>query len=221
MAKKGNTMVKGFIDIDVSKLIKADWNYKEENDQQTENLLNNFKRNGQIENILIRELDTGFFEVVNGNHRLDVMKILEIKKAHAYNFGKIGLAEAQRLAIETNETKFDSDSIKLAELITTLAKEFPTSELANTMPYTEEQIQKMTELTEFDWNDYENDEVDTFGDDEFNKEIKFKVSEETFKRWEELKLKVEKIGGYSTDAKVFEFAVIEALNIPEECLGVS
>ena len=214
-------MKKGFCDIEISKLVKADWNYKEENEAQTENLLNNFKRNGQIENILIRELETGFFEVVNGNHRLDVMKILKQKKAHAYNCGKIGLGEAQRLAIETNETKFESDSIKMAELISTLTKEFPASELAKTMPYSEEQIQKMSELTDFDWSQYDSDEVDTFGDTEFEKEIKFKVTDETFKRWEELKERVERIGGYSSDSKVFEFAVIEALNIPEECLGVS
>tara|TARA_R100000995_G_C3471544_1_gene118574 strand:+ start:420 stop:1064 length:645 start_codon:yes stop_codon:yes gene_type:complete len=214
-------MKKGFLDIEVSKLVKADWNYKEENEQQTENLLNNFKRNGQIENILIRELDTGFYEVVNGNHRLDVMKILKMKKAHAYNCGKIGLAEAQRLAIETNETKFESDSIKMAELISTLTKEFPADELAKTMPYSEEQIQKMTELTKFDWSQYDSEkEIDTFGDTEFNKEIKLQVTEETFARWEELKARVEKIGGYATDEKVFEFAVIETLNIPEECLGV-
>lgn len=215
-------MKTGFLDIEVTKLIKADWNYKEENEEQTENLLNNFKRNGQIENILIRELDTGFFEVVNGNHRLDVMKILKMKKAHAYNCGKIGLAEAQRLAIETNETKFEVDQLKMAELISTLIKEFPASELAKTMPYTEDQISKMSDLTNFDWTQYDSDEeVDTFGDTEFNNEIKLQVSDETFARWEELKARVEKIGGYSTDSKVFEFAVIEALNIPEECLGVS
>ena len=140
-------MKKGFADIEVKKLVKADWNYKEENEAQTENLINNFKRNGQIENILIRELDTGFFEVVNGNHRLDVMKILKMKKAHAYNCGKIGLAEAQRLAIETDETKFEADSIKMAELISTLTKEFPADELAKTMPYSEEQIKKGAPVT--------------------------------------------------------------------------
>ena len=92
-------MKKGFTDLDVSKLVKADWNYKEENDKQTENLLNNFKRNGQIENIIIRELDAGLFEVVNGNHRVDVMKILKIKKVHAYNCGKISLIEEQNLIL--------------------------------------------------------------------------------------------------------------------------
>ena len=213
-------MKKGFVDIEISKLIKADWNYKEENEKLTEKLLENMKRNGQIENILIRELDTGFYEVVNGNHRLDVMKILKLKKVHAYNFGKIKLPQAQRIALETNETKFESDSIKMAELITSLTKEFPADDLVETMPYTMDEIINMGELVNFNFDEFENkEEVDTFGDKDFTQEIKLKVSHETYKRWEELQSKMEDLLGYKNESKVFEFAIIEALNIPNECIG--
>lgn len=213
-------MKKGFGDIDINKLVKADWNYKEENEKLTEKLLENMKRNGQIENILIRELDTGFYEVVNGNHRLDVMKILKIKKVHSYNFGKIKLPQAQRIALETNETKFESDSIKMAELITSLTKEFPADDLVQTMPYTMDEISNMGELVDFDFNEFETkEEVDTFGDNKFTNEIKIKVSHETFKRWEELQSKMLDLLGYENESKVFEFAIIEALNIPDECIG--
>ncbi len=214
-------MKKGWTDIQISKLVKANWNYKEENEKQTDKLLNNFKRNGQIENILIRELDTGFYEVVNGNHRLDVMKILKLKKAHAYNFGKISLAEAQRIAIETNETKFESDSIKLAEIITTLTKEFPQDELVSTMPYTDDEINNMQDLVKFDFNEFGNtDEVDTMSDTDFSYKVTVKVTEETYEKWKELKSRMNDILGYDNESKVFEFAVIECLNIPEECLKV-
>ena len=213
-------MKQGFVDIEISKLIKADWNYKEENEKLTEKLLENMKRNGQIENILIRELDTGFYEVVNGNHRLDVMKILKLKKVHAYNFGKIKLPQAQRIALETNETKFESDSIKMAQLITSLTKEFPADDLVETMPYTMDEIINMGELVDFNFDEFENkEEVDTFGDKDFTQEIKLKVSHETYKRWEELQSKMEDVLGYKNESKVFEFAVIEALNIPNECIG--
>ena len=72
MGKKGYKM--GFIEIPTDKLVKADWNYKTEDQEKQEKLKENIKRNGQIENIIIRELETGFFEVVNGNHRLSVLK---------------------------------------------------------------------------------------------------------------------------------------------------
>ena len=217
-----NKIKKGWLDIVISKLVKANWNYKENNEKLTDKLISNFKRNGQIENLLIRELDTGFFEVINGNHRLDVMNELQFKEAHVFNFGKIGLAEAQRIAIETNETKFESDSIKLAELITTLTKEFPVEDLVNTMPYSKDDIDNMKDLVNFNFNEFGNtEEVDNFGDSEFSHEIRLKVSEETFERWSELKDRIEKIMGYKNESKVFEFAIIEALNIPEECLAVS
>ncbi|GAB1371190.1 hypothetical protein MASR1M45_12520 [Candidatus Kapaibacterium sp.] len=56
-------------------LIKASWNYKEEDEFTTNKLVNNMKKNGQIENIHVRKLQTGYYEVVNGNHRLDACDV--------------------------------------------------------------------------------------------------------------------------------------------------
>ena len=211
-------MKKGFIDIEISKLKKAEWNYKEENDILTKKLLCNMQKNGQIENIIIRELKKDTFEVVNGNHRIDVMKILKNKKVHAFNLGKISLVEAQRIAIETNETKFGSNEIKLGNLISEISKEFEMTDLVESMPYSQDEINSMISINKFDWDEKnENEEVN----EKFNNIIKLKVSDITFAQWEQLKARVEKIGGYASDSKVFEFAIIEALNIPEECLGVS
>lgn len=209
---------KGWLDIDISKLVKANWNYKEDSEKQTDKLIANFKRIGQVENLLIRKLDTGFFEVLNGNHRIDVMKILKLKKAHVYNFGKIGLAEAQRTAIETNETTYSTNSIKLANIMTTLTKEYPVDDLVNTMPYTKDEINNMGDLVNFDFNEFESKE-DSDGENEFNIQIKLNVSHETNERWKELKSKMSEILGYKNESKVFEFAVIEALNIPDESIS--
>ncbi|QDP63660.1 MAG: hypothetical protein Unbinned3987contig1001_36 [Prokaryotic dsDNA virus sp.] len=212
-------MKKGYVDVEIKQLVKADWNYKEENKILTEKLTENIKRNGQIENLLIRELDTGFFEVVNGNHRLDVMKELKLKKAHCYNFGKITQTQASRIAIETNETKFKSDPIKLSEIITELNNEFDIEELQKTLPYTEDEIKNMLEVGEFNWDNFEVEDLsDTFSDDKFDKTINVKVSEETYKRWLELKMKIKDVLGYDNESKVMEFAIIETLNIPIESL---
>lgn len=141
--------------VDTEKLVYADWNYKElegpEVDRLLESLENNFKRNGQVENILIRELDTGFFEVVNGNHRLMVAKRLGLKNLMCFNFGKITEAQAKRIAIETNETKFKADTVKLAELVVELKSEFEIGELSSTLPFTSAEIENFTNLLDFDW----------------------------------------------------------------------
>ncbi len=136
----GNVTLNNFIIIDIDKLVKADWNYKQDNDILKEKLKENFKRNGQIENIIVRELVTGFYEIVNGNHRYDAMKELNIKQVIAFNLGKISLAAAQRIAIETNETRFASDTDILAKLLQEINLEFPDEDLINTLPFTPEEL---------------------------------------------------------------------------------
>ena len=69
----------GFELMEVSKLIKADWNYKTDDEKKLKDLQENFKRNGQVENIIVRELSKGKYEVVNGNHRLDALKNLKFQ----------------------------------------------------------------------------------------------------------------------------------------------
>ena len=78
--------------------------------------------------------------MVNGNHRLDVMNTLEIKEAHAYNFGKISLTQAQRIAIETNETRFSTDQVKLSELIAEMSEDFTNEDLLETLPFSQQEL---------------------------------------------------------------------------------
>jgi len=56
-------------------------------------------------------------------------------------------------------------------------------------------------------------ETDFSKEAKFNKLIKVKVTEETYNRWKELNAKLNKIMEYENESKVFEFAIIEALNL--------
>jgi len=48
----------------------------------------------------------------------------------------------------------------------------------------------------------------------FTKEIKIKMSPETFLQWKEAKKRIEQVCGYDNESKVFEFILIEFLNTP-------
>lgn len=143
----------------INQLVKADWNYKEEDDQLTQKLTENIKRNGQVENIVVRELETGFFEIVNGNHRYDALLLLNVADVVVYNMGKISLGQAQRIAIETNETKFLTNTAKLSGLLNDLAKEFSIEQLQETMPYSQERLKELVDMASFDWNKYGQDQA--------------------------------------------------------------
>lgn len=162
-------VVKGFTQIPIEKLVECDWNYKkissDESDpyyETEEHLMSaleeNFKRNGQIENIIVRKLETGFYEVVNGNHRLKVAKRLKWKTLMCYNLGEVSQAFAMRVAIETNETKFKSDELKLAERLREVEAEFGLDDMMQTLPYTDDELDKFDKLLNFDWDDLQGEE---------------------------------------------------------------
>ena len=148
-----------WVKIPLSRLVSANWNYKEDDAEKTQKLAENIKRNGQVENLLTRELPTGFYEVVNGNHRLEVFSILGLSEAVCFNLGKISDAQARRIAVETNETKFRRDDVKLASLIREIAAdyggEFSFAEMLTTMPFDEDQLRGLATMADFDWQGFQ------------------------------------------------------------------
>ena len=85
--------------------------------------------------------------------------------------------------------------------------------------FTTEEMNNMIEVLDFDWNTFENEEpLDLEKEDKFEHKINFKVSEDTFNRWMELRERMKQINGYDNESKVFEFAIIETLNIPIESI---
>jgi len=151
----------GFQDVEIGKLVKADWNYKKEDPKLTQKLTENIKRNGFIENIIIRRLDTGFYEVVNGNHRLEVASRLNMETIHCYNLGDISESKAKKIAIAGNETRFETDEIKLSETLKELAEAFSSEDLSLELPYSEEQLRARIEMLEYDWGGGGGDEEET------------------------------------------------------------
>jgi len=152
---KLNDLFKNYGSYPIDQLVEADWNYKEEDEDKEIKLMNNIKQNGQVENLIIRELDTGFYEVVNGNHRLKVMRRLNQDHVFCYNFGKITDSQAKRIAIETNETRFESDNVKLAQLVKDISVDFTFDDLAESMPYNQEELNNFVDLLDFDWDNFQ------------------------------------------------------------------
>lgn len=149
----------GWVDVPIDKLVKAEWNYKEDDEFTAEKLFNNIKRNGQVVNVIIRELEHGKFEICNGNHRYEPLLKLGYKTVHCYNLGKdVSLAAAQRIAIETNETSFPNDPMKLSYTIKAIVEEFDLSDVELTLPYDSSTTTEFLKLADFDWKSYGQEE---------------------------------------------------------------
>lgn len=139
-------------DIPVQNIDFAEWNYKEQNNFVLGKLKANLSRNGQVENLIVREIGTNdsgekLYECVNGNHRLEALIALGIETAACYDLGKISEARAKRIAVETNETRFKTNEVKLGGLLEEATKEWGFDDVLETTPYDEAHLEKMMSLS--------------------------------------------------------------------------
>src|SRR5262245_43414646 len=137
--------------IPLAQIIKADWNYKKEDAALTKKLVANIKRNGQVETVMVRQLKGGKFEMVNGNHRHDAFAELGVSKVAVCDLGKISKAEAMRLAVETNETRYETDFVQLSKLVKEMKGEFSEDDLLATMPFDSRELADIEQITTFAW----------------------------------------------------------------------
>ena len=133
-------------EIELSKLVGAPWNYKKDFEYLEEKLINNIKKNGIIENIIVREIEGDKFEVVNGNHRLKACVKIGLEKIMCCNLGNIKLRVAKRIAIETNETKFPNDKSKLGDILSDLLDGFGLDDIVATTPWSRDEIEKLAKV---------------------------------------------------------------------------
>lgn len=160
----------GWVECPIDQLVFAEWNYKKDDEKLLEKLKANIRRNGLIENIIIRELhdDAGeltCYEVVNGNHRLRAVQELGTYTfLHVYNLGNISEIQAKRIAVETNETKFASDRNRLDELIYEVLASEESIDVRETLPYDTltldliESAYRTEGLNDFNLEDYSQEE---------------------------------------------------------------
>lgn len=195
--------------IAIEKLVKAPWNYKEDNEQLLSKLIEGIKRVGQVENIQVRLLPTGFYEVVNGNHRLDAFAHLGVEQVICYDHGTISESEAKLVAINTNELHFATDHVKHATIMDELIKELSIEQLVPMMPYDETQMKHFQEVCNFDWNKFDQktqeDQANSEGSAGSSRnKITITLSDEEADLWETVKEDLEQSNDKAALMKLME-----------------
>jgi len=84
--------------VEVAQMRKAPWNIKGDDAGKTQKLKASMTENGVIKSCNVRELGDGTYEILDGNHRLDVFLDLEIGQVLAYNHGPISEEEGKLIA---------------------------------------------------------------------------------------------------------------------------
>lgn len=149
--------------IPLSKIVKNNYNYKGMDDFMSMRLKNNIERNGQVQNIIVRELDSGKYEIVNGEHRIDEMRKLKKKHAMCFNVGAVSRDDAVLLMIETNETNFDPNLYELGGLLSDIKNDVSVEDMVYELPYESDEIDRLIDLSMIEDSEPQFD--DNFEDD--------------------------------------------------------
>lgn len=117
---------------------------------------------GQIEPILVRELEDGKFfayEIINGCHTWHAMKELDYKEVEIKNVGKIDRDTAISMTLYIDDAKISVDNIELAQLLKNIVTTDKSIEhWAKLLPYSVEFIKSKIDLINFDFSQYDEEE---------------------------------------------------------------
>jgi len=203
------------IDVDLIKLIPADWNYKEAGEEeQIVKLINSIKRDNSYGVPAVREIKNRnrlLYEVIDGNHRLEALRRLAIKTVTVENFGRITKAQAVLIAKRRNTQWFKDDQLKYATLFRDIVfPEISIDEMVPFMPDTKEDIENISKLLDFDWDYFKKNALENI-DETTHKVVRIILHNEFYAKWETFKSTCKEILKLEKEEDVFNFAIQEGL----------
>ena len=144
------------IKVPIEKLRPAPWNYKVDGTpEEIEHLKESIMSSKSAGVLCVREITDKkkkLFEVLDGNHRLEAIKLTGWKTVNVENFGPITKAAAVVIARQRNHQWFKDDVVKLSKLYTDdVLAEFDKTELIGILPESEgafDNILAMADLKE-------------------------------------------------------------------------
>lgn len=196
--------------VNIDRLVKADWNYKTDGtDEQINKLINSIKYDNSAGVLAVRELGDKL-EVIDGNHRLEALRRMNMQEVQVENFGALSKAKAILVARRRNHVWFDDDLLSFSELLKNdVLPEIALDDIKNILPDSTAEIDNMLALGKFDW---EEPTLNEPKDNDGNKVIKIKVNEEVFKMWQEWVQFCAEQNNFKSESEAFEFAIVEAKN---------
>jgi len=128
------------------------WNPNIQTDFIFEHEIKSIKKHGFIAPIIVRELDNGTLEIVDGEHRYKAALKLGSDKIAVNNLGKIDIKDSKALTVIMNEVRGKADTFKMGELIKDLNNSFGMDFILDSMPMTEIEINNMLGNASIDWD---------------------------------------------------------------------
>jgi len=106
---------------------------------------------GQFSVVPVRVNEKGQYESISGGIIIKCLKDIGYKSAMCFDMGRLTLAEAKLASLEINLLCFDDDHIQISRLLNELVPAYPLETLYQKIPISQRKIDKLLELTTYDW----------------------------------------------------------------------
>lgn len=131
-------------------------NYKQMTPGEFVKLVESIRRHGFIEPLVVREKPNKkagtAYETINGAHRLQAAKDLELPEIPCVNVGKVTEEEAYEIGVILNELHGSPDQVRLADRLRRISETMPFEKLAAVMPYSRGELQMYLDSVDFNWS---------------------------------------------------------------------
>jgi hypothetical protein len=132
------------------------WNPNEQDDETFIKEMASIRRFGFVVPIVARihPDKKRMWQIIDGEHRLKGGIQLGMTQFPVYDLGPVSDHEAMQLTIVLNELRGKPEERKLGEVLKRLLNRESIDSLTEVMPYTKEQVAKIAQLPEFDWDGF-------------------------------------------------------------------
>ena len=137
----------------LERLQDAPWNPNRMDDVTLKRLIESMTRFGMVQNLVVRPIGEGDYEVLSGNQRLQALKELGYAKAPCVVV-EVDDVHARLLAQALNRIQGEDDLGLKAELVREILESLPKEEVLSLLPETTESLQALSSLGQESMADY-------------------------------------------------------------------
>jgi ParB-like chromosome segregation protein Spo0J len=133
------------------------WGWHDQDDAMLHRLARSLTTYGQVLPLLVRSLEDGQLEIVDGRWRLALMRRLRWTDAWVVDVGPCSSAAAVRLALTLSELRLETNYVEVARAVGLAQSAEPDTlaTLSTTTPFPLSRLERFTQLLGFDWSRFE------------------------------------------------------------------
>lgn len=131
--------------VPISKIVPNPWNPNVESEFMKGKLRGSLEAFGQVAEVIVRELPSGEYQIIDGEHRWTEAVGLGVTELRVRNLGLVPESSAKILTMVFNELHGDRDAKKMGALLDGLSHEPNWDEVKDRLPFTLDEIDTFIE----------------------------------------------------------------------------